>query len=110
MMDMGITRNKGNLMAADALDQAVADFAAHLSHERRVELASLFINAHGSWRWYAEVIDRYVLRDPSSAVIVAMNARYPDAEFFRMVQSDFTGPVWEAGVILELAKELVRTH
>ena len=89
------------------LDDAVHDYVRDLSAKRREELAALFINSHASWSWYAEVIERYSLRDLDSRIVANIVERFPDDAEMRFVESDFSGPVFEAGVILREAKKLV---
>lgn len=90
------------------LDAAVQDYVGNLAAKRKEELARLFINSLTSWPWYAEVIERYGLRDPDSRIVIDIAGLFPDdAEILRFVESDFSGPVFEAGVILREAKKLV---
>lgn len=89
------------------LEIAVLDYVKHLSAKRRAELAELFVNSMASWLWYVEVIDRYNLRDPGSRIVLDVAALFPDEAASRLVEPDFSWPVFEAGVILREAKKLV---
>ena len=88
-------------------DSTVLGYVLSLSAERREELSALFINSHASWPWYAEVIDRYGLRDPTSRIVADIAQLFPDEAALSLVESDFSGPVFEAGIILREAKKLI---
>ena len=94
-------------MRMGAFESAVIEFVRSLSEARRKELSELFINSHASWTWYAEVIERYGLRDSTNPIIVDLEARFPDDLIFRFMESDFDGPVFEAGLFLRESKKMV---
>ncbi len=98
--------NQGSLVTT--FDEAVRDYLASLSPARQGELTELFINSMASWAWYVEVIDRYRLRDPDSAIVADIDLLHPDEAALKLLESDFSGPVWEAAMILAEAKRRLR--
>jgi len=89
------------------LDEAVLELVTNLPREKRAELAVLFINSLASWAWYEEVIDRFQLRDEDNPLIAEIDRRFPDEAAIKFLESDFSGPVFEAAVILREAKKLI---
>ena len=64
-------------------DKAVADYIASLDERRREVLRISILNsqAEDDWPWFAEVIERYQLRDKNSPVRRDINQRIePDPE------------------------------
>ena len=91
----------------NSLDQAVQDFVASLSKDDKGVLADLFINSHASWSWYEAVINRFNLRDEANPIIHEIDERFPDESALKFTESDFNGPIFEAGIFLREAKKFV---
>lgn len=85
-------------------DNAVADLISNLDQSSREQLATLFLNSQASWLWYEKVIERYDLRNPDNPIVLEIGERFPDEAIFKLIESDFQAPTFEAGIILREAK------
>jgi len=96
--------------------KAVADYIASLSEERKLALRnSVPIPRHEQdWPWFAEVIERYQLRDKNSPVRRDINERVepdPDGLNSEWWSSDCGGePIFEAMTLLDAVRAALQIH
>jgi len=94
-------------------DKAVADYIASLDERRREVLRISILNsqAEDDWPWFAEVIERYQLRDKNSPVRRDINQRIePDPEGINSLLWGGVGntePIFEAMTLLDAVRKVL---